>query len=175
MTARRKPGKDTRTAKDRKPASTTDMEGDTSHATKTSPSKTAPAGSKKRAPAKSASGAAGKPGRTSRAAAKKPRRVSEKRQRANDALRLELHALRSELARIVEGFEVRVGGRINNMLRTLEGDESIGQPPRCLTTAQAQAALDEIAAVKLHSGKARVRDLRRIQRLTRRLRQRIPD
>lgn len=105
----------------------------------------------------------------------KRRRVSEKRERANDALRLELHALRSELARIVEGVEVRLGGRIADMLRTLEGDDSIGQPPRHLTTAQAQAALDEIAVVRLDKDGARMRDLRRIQKLVRRLRDRIPE
>jgi hypothetical protein len=105
----------------------------------------------------------------------KRRRVSEKRERVNDALRLELHALRAELARIVEGIEVRLGGRIADMLRTLEGDDSIDQPPRHLSTAQAQAALDEIDGIGLDKGKPRLRDLRRIQQLVRRLRDRIPE
>ena len=103
------------------------------------------------------------------------RRVSEKRERANQALRAELHTLRTELARIIEGLEVRVGGRIADMLRTLEGDDTIDQPPRFLTTAQAQAALDEIAAVRLDPDGSRMRDLRRIQKLVRRLRDRIPE
>jgi hypothetical protein len=61
------------------------------------------------------------------------------------------------------------------MLRTLEGDDTIDQPPRSLTTAQAQAALDEIAAVQLDPDRPRMRDLRRIQKLVRRLRDRIPE
>jgi hypothetical protein len=105
----------------------------------------------------------------------KRRRVSEKRERVNAALHVELRGLRAALAQIVEGYEVRVGGRLNDMLRTLEGDDSLDQPPRHLTTAQAQAALDEIARVQLRPDKPRLRDLRRIQRLTRKLRARIPE
>jgi hypothetical protein len=108
---------------------------------------------------------------------KKParRRISEKRARANEALRLELLGLRASLTRIVEGFEVRNAGRINDLLRTLEGDESLDQPPRYLTTARAQAALDAIAAVRLKPAKARLRDLRRIRDLIRTLRETIPE
>jgi hypothetical protein len=105
----------------------------------------------------------------------KRRRISEKRERVNAALHVELRGLRAAVAQIVEGYEVRVGGRLNDMLRTLEGDDSLDQPPRHLTTAQAQAALDEIAHVQLRPDKPRLRDLRRIQRLTRKLRRRIPE
>lgn len=109
------------------------------------------------------------------APARKGRRVGEKRARANEALRVELHALRAALATLIEGYEVRVGGRINDMIATIEGDPSIGQPPRLLPTAEAQAALSDIAGVRLRPDKPRLRDLRRIQRLVRRLRDRLPD
>jgi len=124
---------------------------------------------RKQAPARPAGAGRKKAGDT------RSRHVGEKRQRANDALRLELHALRGALATIIEGYEVRVGGRINDLLRTMEGDSSIDQPPRLLPTAEAQAALDDIAGVRLRPDKPRLRDLRRIQRLVRRLRARIPE
>jgi len=103
------------------------------------------------------------------------RRTGEKRARLNDALRLELHALRAALTQTLESFEVRTGGRIADMLRILEGDESLDQSPRRLTVAQAQAALDEIAGVRVTPEKGRLRELRRIQRLVRKLRKQIPN
>ena len=102
------------------------------------------------------------------------RRTGEKRARLNDALRLELQALRAALTQALESFEVRTGGRIADMLRTLEGDDSLDQPPRLLPVAQAQAALDEIADVRITPEKGRLRELRRIQRLVRELRKQIP-
>lgn len=105
---------------------------------------------------------------------KRPR-ISEKRARLNEALSLELHALRSALDRILQGYEVKVGGQIAELLERLEGDESLGQPARPLTVARAQAALDEIAGVSIRPDRARLRDLRRIRRLVRRLREQIPD
>lgn len=105
----------------------------------------------------------------------KPRRISEKRHRANELLRVELHGLRTSLSQTLEALEVRVGGRINDMLRTLEGDDSLDQPPRFLTTAQAQAALDEIKAVRFRPDKPRIRELRKLQRLVKALRRKIPE
>lgn len=105
---------------------------------------------------------------------KAKRRTGEKRARLNEAVRLELHALRAALTQALESYEVRTGGRIADMLRTLEGDDSLDLPPRRLTVAQAQAALDEIAKVSVNPEKGRLRELRRIQRLVRQLRRQIP-
>jgi len=121
--------------------------------------------------------AAASPAAASPLAGRKPtrKRVSERRARANHALRMELRALRGTLAQILEAYEVSLGGRINDMLRILEGDQSIELPERFLSTADAQAMLDEVAQLDVRPDKPRLRDLRRIQRLVRRLRRQIAD
>lgn len=102
-------------------------------------------------------------------------KISEKRARLNESLRLEVHSLRSAVNQILEGYEVKVGGSIAELLERLDADQSLGQKPRPLTIARARAALDEIADVRLRPERARLKDLRRIRELIRRLGEIIPD
>jgi len=83
-------------------------------------------------------------------------------------------ALRTAVTQATEAFDLRVGGRIAEMLQTLEGDDSLEQKPSHLTVVDAEAALAVFAADKPSPGKGRVRELRRLQRLVRRLRRAMP-
>jgi len=101
------------------------------------------------------------------------RATGEKRARLNENLILELRALRASLTQATEAFDLRVGGLIAEMLQSLEGDASLDQRPRTLTVAKAQAALETIAGAPDTGRPDRLRELRRIQRLTRRLRKQV--
>jgi hypothetical protein len=107
------------------------------------------------------------------AAGTRRRKTGEKRKRLNDALIVELRSLRADITQTADAFALRAGGRVAEMLQILEGDESLEIPPRPLTVAGVQAALDELAADPTGPIEGRMRELRRIQRLVRGLRRRI--
>jgi len=100
-------------------------------------------------------------------------KTGEKRKRLNAALIVELRSLRADIAQTADAFALRAGGRVAEMLQILEGDESLEIPPRPLTVAEAEAALDELAADPTGPIEGRMRELRRIQSLVRGLRRRI--
>jgi len=117
----------------------------------------------KQAPAKPA---AEEPPRPKRAA-------GEKRDRLNRQVATELKALRATLTQCLDAIDLRVGGSIAEMLQILEGEESLESRPRPLSVKAAQASLEELAALEL-SKKPKPRDLRRIEKLVRGLRERMP-
>jgi hypothetical protein len=101
------------------------------------------------------------------------RNAGEKRDRLNSQVAAELKALRASLTQCLDAIDLRVGGGIAEMLQILEGEESLDSRPRPLTVKAAQAALEDMAALQL-SKKGRPRDLRRIEKLVRRLRAALP-
>jgi hypothetical protein len=118
--------------------------------TRPRPSPRRPAGARARArpkPPEPASDDAEARPRTSRG-------VGEKRARLNDRLIIELRALRATLTQCLDAFDLSVGGRIAELLQTLEGDDALDQRPRPLTVKNAQAALAEIAELEVTPKKA---------------------
>jgi len=103
-------------------------------------------------------------------AARAPR-VGEKRTRLNQQVVLELRALRATLTQCLDAFDLSVGGRIAEMLQSIEGDDALEQPPASLTVKTAQAVLDEISGLDVNPKKARPRDLRQIRRIVRNLKE----
>jgi hypothetical protein len=101
------------------------------------------------------------------------RRTGEKRVRLNGEVASELKALRATLTQCLDAIDLRVGGTIAEMLQLLEGDQSLEAKPKPLTVTAAQEALADLAALDV-SKKGRPRDLRRIEKLVRRLRQLLP-
>ncbi len=117
------------------------------------------------------------PGEDGRAPAEeaqsKRRQTGEKRARLNVQLTQELRALRAELTQALEGFDLRVGGRIADLLQSIEGDESLDQSPHPLTVQDATSALEVIVDTRPARGKGHIRQLRSIQRTVKRLRRLI--
>jgi hypothetical protein len=104
----------------------------------------------------------------------KPKRsTGEKRARLNGQVASELKALRSTLTQCLDAIDLRVGGSIAEMLQVLEGDQSLEARPKPLTVKAAQEALADLATLSV-SKKGRPRDLRRIEKLVRRLRKLLP-
>ena len=107
--------------------------------------------------------------------APRTQRIGEKRTRLNENVVLELRALRATLTQCLDAFDLSVGGRIAEMLQSIEGDDALEQPPRPLTVKTAQAALDEMTGLHVNPKKARPRDLRQIRRIVRRLTEILSD
>jgi hypothetical protein len=101
-------------------------------------------------------------------------RTGEKRARLNQALTLELRALRASITQCLDAYDLRVGGRIAEMLQVIEGDEALAVGPRPFAVKTAQTLLDQLARLEIDPRKGRPRDLRRIQRLVKRLGHQMP-
>jgi len=102
-------------------------------------------------------------------AATKGRAKRPGRKAMNDRLATELRSLQDDLRTMVEQYEVRVGGLLNDLIRRLEGDPSIEQKARPATIRAARAMLDEIEAAKIRPRKARAKDIARLEKLARAL------
>jgi hypothetical protein len=88
-----------------------------------------------------------------------------KRAALNRELLGEVRRMQADMHEMLERYEMRVGGALNELVVHLEGDTSLGQPPRPPTIRVAQAMLDEIREVKIRPRKARSRDLTRLEKL----------
>jgi hypothetical protein len=104
--------------------------------------------------------------------ARKPR--GKRREDLNQALVFELRTLRASLAHVLESMELRLGGRITELLHGIEGDPGLDQKPRPLTVKAAQAAMAEIDALRIKPKRGRIKDIRRIDRTIRALRELQP-
>lgn len=87
----------------------------------------------------------------------------------NDRLVTELHALQDDLRTMVERYEVRVGGLLNELLRRIEGDASVELRPKPATIRTAKEMLATIEQTKIKPRKARRKDLARLENLARTL------
>jgi hypothetical protein len=117
-------------------------------------------------------GAATTPGESPDSAAaetgRKARKVrGKRRQDLNQALVFELRTLRASLARTLESIEIRLGGRITEMLHAIEGEPGLDQKPGPLTVKTAQAALAQIEALRIKPKRGRIKDIRRIEKTLR--------
>ena len=92
------------------------------------------------------------------------------RKALNDQLLTDLRGLQDDLRTMVERYEVRVGGVLNDVIRRIEGDASIEQKARPATIRAARAMLAELEAAKIKPRKARAKDLARLEKLARSLR-----
>jgi len=81
----------------------------------------------------------------------------------------EVRRMQADMHELLEHYEMRVGGALNELVVHLEGDASIDQPPRPTTIRTALAMLDEIREAKIRPRKARARDLARLEKLVGRL------
>lgn len=103
------------------------------------------------------------------------RRVrGKRRQDLNQSLVFELRTLRASLAHTLEAIELRLGGRITELLHAIEGDPGLDQKPRPLTVKAAQAALEEINDLRIKPKRGRIKDVRRIDATIRALRDHQP-
>jgi hypothetical protein len=98
-----------------------------------------------------------------------PRAVRGRRAELNERLLVQLDALRAALAEMLERYELRVAGRLNELDQQVRGDDSLDLPPRPLTVKSAEAVLAAIDGVKLKPKKGRAKDLARIEALIDRL------
>ncbi|MGH7503664.1 MAG: hypothetical protein ACREL7_18205 [Longimicrobiales bacterium] len=96
--------------------------------------------------------------------ARQARKVrGKRRQDLNQALVFELRTLRASLGRTLESIELRMGGRITELLHTIEGDPGLDQKPGLLTVKAAQTALAEIEDLRIKPKRGRLKDIRRIE------------
>ena len=107
-------------------------------------------------------------------AARSRKARGKRRQDLNQALVLELRTLRASLAQTLESIELRLGGRITELLHGIEGDPGLDQKPRPLTVKAAQAALAEVDAIRIKPKRGRIKDIRRIDRTIQSLRELQP-
>jgi len=98
----------------------------------------------------------------------------KRRQDLNQALVFELRTLRASLAQTLESIELRLGGRITELLHGIEGDPGLDQKPKPLTVKAAQAALAEVDAIRIKPKRGRIKDIRRIDRTIQALRELQP-
>jgi len=81
----------------------------------------------------------------------------------------EVRTLQADMRELLERYEMRVGGALNELVVQLEGDASLDQPPRPITIRTAQAMLDVIRETKIRPRKARSKDLARLGELAEKL------
>jgi hypothetical protein len=98
----------------------------------------------------------------------------KRRQDLNQALVFELRTLRASLAQTLESIELRLGGRITELLHGIEGDPGLDQKPKPLTVKAAQTALAEADAIRIKPKRGRIKDIRRIDRTIQALRELQP-
>lgn len=91
------------------------------------------------------------------------------RKALNEQLVTELREMQDDLRTMVERYEIRVGGVLNDLIRRIEGDASIEQKARPATIRAARAMLQELEAAKIRPRKARAKDMARLERLARTL------
>lgn len=100
---------------------------------------------------------------------KKPR--ESRRAAMNRTLLAEIRSLQADLAEMVGRYELRVGGRLNEIVTRLEGDPALDQPAQPATIREAQAMLGALRDTRIRARKARPKDLARLEKLSRRLRE----
>jgi hypothetical protein len=100
---------------------------------------------------------------------KKPVERGAQRAALNRELLSEVRALQADLREMVERYELRVGGALNELVTRLEGDASIGQVPQPATIRKAKAMLELIREDRPRPRKARGKDFARLGRLVRRI------
>jgi hypothetical protein len=95
---------------------------------------------------------------------KAPARES-RRAALNRELLGEVRTLQADMHELLERYEMRVGGALNELVVHLEGDASLDQPPRPTTIRTAQGMLEAIRETRIRPRKARARDLRNLEKL----------
>lgn len=113
-------------------------------------------------------GKAGKAAASDPTAKAKPR--GRRRAELNEEVLAELAGLSASLDEMIQRYELRVRGRITELVQSLQGDGALEQKPRHLPVRIAQDLLAEIRAARVKPGKGRGKDFVRLQRLIRRLR-----
>jgi hypothetical protein len=98
-------------------------------------------------------------------AAPVPGKRRGKRAELNDRAVQELLTLRSSLSEMLERYEVRTGGVLNELIAGIQGDASLDQKPRPLTVKTAEAMLRAINDTKIKPRKGRAKDFARLERL----------
>ncbi len=77
----------------------------------------------------------------------------------------ELHALRSAIDVIIDHYVMNVKARVEEMLRTLEGKDIIGEDQPNPDTKTIEKMLVKIRDLKVKPKKGRLKDLKRIEAL----------
>ncbi len=93
-----------------------------------------------------------------------------RRKALNERLSQELKGLQSDLRAILERSEIRIGGRLNEVIARLDGDPSLDQLPRPVPIRTAQAMLEAIAKSGIKAGRGKAKDLARLESLVKQLR-----
>ena len=77
----------------------------------------------------------------------------------------ELAALRSALQQMTERYQVRVGGQLENLLRSVSGEATLDPRVRLPTLKQTKELRAAVATVELKPQKGRAKDFARLQEL----------
>lgn len=116
----------------------------------------------KRGDVAAANGAASTAVKADNPAASRP---SASRSAAAQEVAAELTALRSGLQQMTERYQMRVGGQLENLLRTVSGEATLDPRVRLPTLKQTKALRSAIAMTELKPQKGRAKDFARLQEL----------